>query len=82
MPITSAEWRRPAALQNQSEAFLDSVYRMIWSGKTKDWPSQVVAALDSAGLDGKAMDDAVRSNPKSYDQVLMKNLREQSCDRP
>jgi 2-hydroxychromene-2-carboxylate isomerase len=68
-----------AALQNQSEAFLDSVYRMIWSGKTKDWPSQVVAALDSAGLDGKAMDDAVTSNPKSYDQVLMKNLREQTA---
>jgi 2-hydroxychromene-2-carboxylate isomerase len=66
-----------AALQNDSEAFLDSVYRMIWSGKTKDWPSQVVAVLDNAGLDGKAMDAAVKANPKSYDQVLMKNLREQ-----
>ena len=52
---------------------------MIWSGKSKYWPSQVVAALENAGLDGKAMDDAVRSNPKSYDQVLMKNLREQTA---
>ena len=68
-----------AALQNDSEVFLNSVYRMIWTGKTKDWPSQVVAVLENAGLDGKAMDDAVRSNPKSYDQVLMKNLREQTA---
>ena len=68
-----------AALQNDSEAFLDSVYRMIWSGKTKDWPSQVVVELENAGLDGKAMDDDVRSNARSYDQVLMKNLREQTA---
>jgi 2-hydroxychromene-2-carboxylate isomerase len=68
-----------AATQGHAETFLDSAYRMIWSGKTKDWPGQVVAALDNAGLDGKAMDAAVRANPKSYDQVLMKNVREQTA---
>ncbi|RLA48461.1 MAG: hypothetical protein DRR42_16705 [Gammaproteobacteria bacterium] len=66
-----------AALQHQGEAFLDSVYRMIWNG-TRDWPNQVIPALEKAGLDGKAMDDDVRSNPKNYDNVLMKNLSGQT----
>jgi 2-hydroxychromene-2-carboxylate isomerase len=68
-----------AALRNVGEAFLDNVYRMIWNGKTKDWPSQVVAVLENAGLDGKAMDADVRSQPEIYDRVLRKNMREQSA---
>jgi 2-hydroxychromene-2-carboxylate isomerase len=68
-----------AALQNKGAAFLDSVYRIIWNGSTKDWPSQVVPALENAGLDGKAMDDDVRSNPKTYDDVLTKNLSGQTA---
>ena len=68
-----------AALQNKGEAFLDSVYRMIWNGQTKDWPSQVVQALDNAGMDGKAMDADVKSNAKSYDGQLRKHLRGQTA---
>jgi 2-hydroxychromene-2-carboxylate isomerase len=68
-----------AALQNKGEAFLDSVYRMIWNGSTKDWPNRVVPALENAGLDGKAMDEDVRSNPKTYDDILMKNLSGQTA---
>jgi 2-hydroxychromene-2-carboxylate isomerase len=67
-----------ASLQHKGEAFLDSVYRMIWSGQTKDWPSQVVQALDNAGMDGKSMDADVNSNPTAYDALLHKNLREQT----
>ena len=68
-----------AALQNKGEAFLDNVYRMIWNGQTKDWPSQVIPALDRAGMDGKAMDADVRSNKKSYDAQLRKHLRGQTA---
>jgi 2-hydroxychromene-2-carboxylate isomerase len=42
--------------------------------QNKDWPSQVVQALDNAGMDGKAMDADVKSNAKSYDDQLTKNL--------
>ena len=68
-----------AALQNKGEAFLDSVFRMIWDGTADDWPNNVVSALEEAGLDGKAMDDAVKSDPKTYDDVLMKNLGAQTA---
>jgi 2-hydroxychromene-2-carboxylate isomerase len=68
-----------AALQNIGEAFMDSVFRMIWDGTTEDWPKEVVPALEKAGLDGKAMDDDVKANPKTYDQILMKNLRAQTA---
>jgi len=67
-----------AALQNKGEAFLDSVFRMIWDGTADDWPNEVVSALEEAGLDGKAMDDDVKANPKTYDDVLMKNLGAQT----
>jgi 2-hydroxychromene-2-carboxylate isomerase len=68
-----------AALQNIGEAFMDSVFRMIWDGTTDDWPKEVVPALEKAGLDGKAMDDDVKANPKTYDNILMKNLSAQTA---
>ena len=68
-----------AAIQNKGEMFLDSVFRMIWDGTADDWPNEVVSALEAAGLDGKAMHDDVKSNPKTYDDILMKNLSAQTA---
>jgi len=67
-----------AALQGHSEAFLDSVYRMIWAGQAKDWPSQVVSTLEKAGIDGRAMVADAKANPGTYDAYLMKNLLAQT----
>ena len=68
-----------AALQNKSEAFLDSIFRMIWDGTTKNWPDQVIPVLEKAGLDARAMDDDVKANPKTYDDVLAKNHSAQTA---
>ena len=68
-----------AALQEKSEAFLDSVFRMMWDGSTRDWPDQVIPVLEKAGFDAKAMHDDVNANPKKYDEVLKKNLGAQTA---
>jgi 2-hydroxychromene-2-carboxylate isomerase len=68
-----------AALQDKGEAFMDSVFRMIWDGTTKEWPVQVIPALEKAGVDGKAMDDDVKANPKTYDDILAKNASAQTA---
>lgn len=68
-----------AALRNQGEAFMDSVFRMIWDGSVEDWSSKVVSSLTAAGMDGQAMHDDVLANPSTYDDLLMKNLREQTA---
>ncbi len=68
-----------AVLQNKGEAFLDSVFRMIWDGTTKNWPDRVIPVLEKAGLDARAMDDDVKANPKTYDNVLVKNASAQTA---
>jgi 2-hydroxychromene-2-carboxylate isomerase len=68
-----------AALQNKGEAFLDSVFRMIWDGTTRNWPDRVIPVLEKAGLDARAMDDDIRANPKRYDDVLANNASAQTA---
>lgn len=68
-----------AALQDKGEAFMDSVYRMIWNGATRDWPDQVIPVMEKAGFDAKAMDDDVKANPKKYDDILAENLSAQTA---
>ena len=61
-----------AALQGQSEAFLDSVYRMIWAGQANDWPSRGFG-LEKAGI--MAVRWSRMSKPiRYYDAYSMKNL--------
>ena len=68
-----------AVLQNKGEAFLDSVFRMIWDGTTRNWPDRVIPVLEKAGLDARAMDDDIKTNPKMYDDVLAKNASAQTA---
>ena len=68
-----------AALQDKGDAFMDSVFRMIWDGTARNWPEQVITALEKAGFDAKAMDDDVRANPKRYDDILAKNASAQTA---
>lgn len=68
-----------AVLQNKGEAFLDSVFRMIWDGTTRNWPDRVIPVLEKAGLDASAMDDDIRANPKRYDDVLANNASAQTA---
>jgi 2-hydroxychromene-2-carboxylate isomerase len=62
-----------AQLEGKGEAFLDSVFRMIWAGSVKDWPSQVIPSLESAGIDAGAMSASVKQNPKKFDDLLKEN---------
>lgn len=64
-----------AQLKDKGDAFLDSVFRIIWDGSVADWPSQISQALETAGLDGRRMDADVKANPAKYDKVLAENAR-------
>ena len=62
-----------AVLQNKGEVFMNSVFRMIWDGKTSNWLDRVIPVLEKAGLDAMAMHNDVKANPKKYDDILAKN---------
>ena len=68
-----------AQLQDKGDAFLDSVFRMIWDGSVADWPGQIIPAMNAAGLNAKAMDADVRANPANYDKILAENARAQTA---
>jgi 2-hydroxychromene-2-carboxylate isomerase len=62
-----------ANLQGKGEAFLDSVFRMIWDGSVEDWPNRVIPAMERAGLNARAMHSSVTSNPVKFDNILKEN---------
>ena len=68
-----------AQLQDQGDAFLDSVFRMIWDGSVADWPGQIIPAMEAAGLNAQVMDADVRANPAKYDKVLAENAVAQTA---
>jgi 2-hydroxychromene-2-carboxylate isomerase len=68
-----------AQLQDQGDAFLDSVFRMIWDGSVADWTSQISQAMETAGLEGRRMDADVKANPAKYDKVLAENGSEHTA---
>ena len=67
--------RLAAAAQDQDKglAFLDKVMRMMWDGSTDNWPDFLIEYMDRAGMDGKATDADVKSNPDKYDAILEEN---------
>jgi 2-hydroxychromene-2-carboxylate isomerase len=67
-----------AQLQDKGDAFLDSVFRMIWDGSVADWPSQIIPAMKTAGMNAEVMDADVRTNPAKYDKFLAENARKQT----
>jgi 2-hydroxychromene-2-carboxylate isomerase len=68
-----------AQLEDAGDAFLDSVFRMIWDGSVADWPSQIIPAMNAAGMNAKMMDANVKANPVKYDKVLEENARAQTA---
>jgi 2-hydroxychromene-2-carboxylate isomerase len=67
--------RLAAAAQDQDTGleFLDHVSHMMWDGTTDNWPDHLIEYMDRAGMDGKATDADVRSNPDKYDAILEEN---------
>jgi 2-hydroxychromene-2-carboxylate isomerase len=68
-----------AQLEGKGEAFLDSVFRMIWDGSVEDWPSQVIPAMERAGVDARAVKSRVKKDPKELDRILKANAESRTA---